>query len=282
VSAALALFASLLWGSADFVGGSLSRRLRTVQVLVVSQALAAAVIVGFVLVTRSGSAPGDWLGWSLAAGVTWALGMAALYTALARGTMGVVAPIASCGMALPVVLGLLGGERPSVPQLAGVAVAVLGVAGSAGPDLRRGRTPQRRAVLLALVAAALFGVEIFCVAEGSASSVPMTLLGMRLASVACVATVLVVRPQDRGPVGGRDLLTLLALGCLDLAATAAYAIAATAGMVSLVAVLASLYPAVTVLLARQVHAERLSGVQRGGVAAVLAGAALIGLGGAVA
>jgi drug/metabolite transporter (DMT)-like permease len=282
MSAALALFASLLWGSADFVGGSLSRRLRTLQVLVVSQALAAAVIVGFVLVTRSRSAPGAWLGWSLAAGVTWALGMAALYTALARGTMGVVAPIASCGMALPVILALLGGERPSVAQLAGVAVAVLGVAGSAGPDLRRGRTPQRRAVLLALLAAALFGVEIFCVAEGSASSVPMTLLGMRLAAVASVATVLVVRPRERGPVGGRDLLVLLALGCLDLAATAAYAIAASAGMVSLVAVLASLYPAVTVLLARQVHAERLSGVQRGGVAAVLTGAALIGLGGAVA
>jgi len=282
MSAALALLASLLWGSADFVGGSLSRRLRTEQVLFVSQALAAAVIVGYVLVTSSGSAPGRWLGWSLAAGVTWALGMAALYTALARGTMGVVAPIASCGMALPVVLALLGGERPSAAQLAGVAVAVLGVAGSAGPDLRRGRTPQRRAVLLALLAAALFGVEIFCVAEGSASSVPMTLLGMRLSAVACVATVLVVRRQGHGPVRGSDLPTLLTLGCLDLAATAAYAIAASAGMVSLVAVLASLYPAVTVLLARQVHAERLSGVQRGGVAAVLAGAALIGLGGAVA
>jgi drug/metabolite transporter (DMT)-like permease len=282
MSAALALFASLLWGSADFVGGSLSRRLRTVQVLVVSQALAAAVIVGYVLATGPGTAHGHWLGWSVAAGVTWALGMAALYTALARGTMGVVAPIASCGMALPVVLALLGGERPSAPQLAGVVVAVLGVAGSAGPDLRRGRTPQRHAVLLALTAAALFGVEIFCVAEGGAASVPMTLLGMRLTAVACVGSVLVVRPRERGRVGGRDLLTLLALGSLDLAATAAYAVAASAGMVSLVAVLASLYPAVTVLLARQVYAERLSGVQRGGVAAVLAGAALIGLGGAVA
>jgi drug/metabolite transporter (DMT)-like permease len=280
MSAVLALLASLLWGSADFVGGSLSRRLRTVQVLVVSQALAAAVVLGVVLVSRTAVAPGGWIAWSLAAGVTWALAMAALYTALARGTMGVVAPIASCGMALPVVLALLGGERPTGPQLAGVLVAVVGVMGSAGPDLRRSGTPQRRAVLLALLAAALFGVEIFCVAEGSASSVPMTLLGMRLAAVACVASVLLVRPQERGPVGRGDLLVLLGLGCLDLAATAAYAVAARAGMVSLVAVLASLYPAVTALLARQIHAERLSGVQRGGVAAVLTGAALIGLGGA--
>ena len=279
MSAALALLASLLWGGADFVGGSLSRRLRTVQVLVVSQALAAVVLVGFVAVSGTAERSGGWFWWSLAAGATWALGMGALYTALARGTMGVVAPIASCGMALPVVLGMLGGERPTPLQLGGVAVAVLGVAGSAGPDLRRGAAPQRRAVLLALTAAALFGIEIFCVARGSVSSVAMTLVGMRLTAVACVAVVLVARPQQRGPVRPADLVPLLALGCLDLAATAAYALAASAGMVSLVAVLASLYPAVTVVLARQLLAERLSGVQRGGVAAVLAGAALIGLAG---
>jgi drug/metabolite transporter (DMT)-like permease len=280
MSAVLALAASLLWGSADFVGGSLSRRVRTVQVLLVSQALAAVVLLGFVAGTGSADPLGPWLAWSVAAGVTWALGMGALYTALARGTMGVVAPLASCGMALPVVLALLGGERPAPVQLAGVTVAVLGVVGSAGPDLRRSGTPQRRAVVLALTAALLFGVEIYCVARGSASSVPMTLVGMRLAAVACVAGVVLARPRQRGPVAAGDLLTLLALGCLDLAATAAYALAASAGMVSLVAVLASLYPAVTVLLARQLHAERLTGVQRGGVAAVLTGAALIGLGGA--
>jgi drug/metabolite transporter (DMT)-like permease len=282
MSAALAVFASLLWGSADFVGGSLSRRLRTVQVLAVSQALATVVLVGFVAVSGTARGPGSWLGWSLAAGVTWAAGMGALYSALARGTMGVVAPIASCGMALPVVLALAGGERPAPLQLGGVVVAVLGVVGSAGPDLRHGRTPQRRAVLLALTAAVLFGVEIFCVARGSASSVAMTLVGMRLTAVACVGGALLARPRERGRVRPADLVTLLVLGCLDLAATAAYALAASAGMVSLVAVLASLYPAVTVLLARRLHAERLTGVQRGGVAAVLAGAALIGLAGGTA
>jgi drug/metabolite transporter (DMT)-like permease len=208
--------------------------------------------------------------------------MGCLYSALARGTMGVVAPIASCGMALPVVLGLLAGERPAALQLGGVAVAVLGVVGSAGPDLRRTGTPQRRAVLLALAAAALFGVEIFCVARGSTSSVSMTLVGMRLSAVACLSAALLARPADRGPFSRGDLPPLLALGCLDLAATAAYALAASAGLVSLVAVLASLYPAVTALLARRLLSERLSGVQRGGVAAVLAGAALIGLAGGTA
>jgi drug/metabolite transporter (DMT)-like permease len=282
VSAALALLASLLWGTSDFVRGSLSRRLRTVQVLATSQALAAVVLVGFVVVSGAWQSPGSWLGWSLASGVTWVLGMGCLYSALARGTMGVVAPIASCGMALPVVLGLLAGERPTALQLGGVAVAVLGVMGSAGPDLRRTGTPQRRAVLLALAAAALFGVEIFSVARGSTSSVAMTLIGMRLSAVACLGALLLARPAERGPVSRGDLAPLLALGCLDLAATAAYALAASAGLVSLVAVLASLYPAVTALLARRLLSERLSGVQRGGVAAVLAGAALIGLAGGTA
>ena len=285
MTATLALVASALWGGADFLGGSVSRRLRPVQVLAVSQALAAVVLVVFVAATGTGDAlagAGSWVGWSVAAGLTWAGAMAALYTALASGTMGVVAPIASCGMVLPVVLALVGGERPGLVQLVGVGVAVLGVVGSAGPDLRGSGAAQRRSVLLALVAAVLFGVEIFALAEGSTASVSGTLLGMRLSAAACVVVVLVGRPGDRRGLAVRDLPALLALGTLDLAATASYAVAAEAGLVSLVAVLASLYPAVTVLLARQFHAERLLGVQRLGVISVLVGAALIGLGGATA
>ncbi len=278
MTAALALAASVLWGGADFLGGSVSRRLSPVLVLAASQGLATVVLLVFVLGSGTSSGPGDWLWWSIAAGVTWAGGMGALYTALATGTMGVVAPIASCGMVVPVVLALAAGERPGPVQLLGVGVAVVGVLGSAGPDLRSG-AGRRSAVLLALVAALLFGIEIFCVARGSASSVPMTLVGMRLSAVLCVSVVLGARAGDRTALRGGDIAPLLVLGTLDLAATAAYAVAATTGLVSLVAVLASLYPAVTVLLARQVHGERLLGVQQIGVVAALAGAVLIGAGG---
>ena len=279
MSATLALVASLLWGASDFLGGTVSRRLRAVQVLAVSQVLATAVLV--VVVTASGAAdgsPAGWAGWSVLAGVTWAVAMAALYSALARGTMGVVAPIAACGLVLPVVLGIAGGERPGGLQVVGVVVAVAGVVGSAGPDLRGRSSTGGRAVLLALVAAVLFGVEIYAVARGSASSVPMTLLGMRLSAVVLVVAAAVARRDRGGPVTARDLPPLLALGVLDLAATAAYALAARSGMVSVVAVLASLYPAVTVLLARRFHGERLSAPQRAGVVAVLAGAVLTSLG----
>ncbi|WP_432504097.1 EamA family transporter [Kineococcus arenarius] len=280
MSVALALFASALWGTSDFLGGTVSRRLRAVQVLAVSQVLSCAVLLSVLGSGVGGGSAGPasaWLGWSLLAGLTWAGAMAALYTALARGTMGVVAPIAAGGTVLPVLLGLAAGERPAPLQLVGVAVAFAGVVLSAGPDLRGGSRRQGAAVALALLAAVLFGVEIWALARGSAASVPATLLGMRVTSAALVVVAALSR-RGAERVGPRDLPPLLALGLLDLAATAAYAVASRGALVSVVAVLASLYPAVTVVLARQVHGERLRPVQATGVVAVLAGAVVTALG----
>jgi uncharacterized membrane protein len=281
----LALLASGLWGTSDFLGGSLSRRMRTLHVLSGSQAVAAVLVVAATAVVGVGETGGSWPAWSVAAGLSWGLGMAAFYTALAIGTMGVVAPIASAGAVVPVAMGLFEGERPGGLAVVGVAAALLGVAAAAGPDASDGRR-RRPAVWLAVLTAALFGFEICCLAQGSRSSVPMTLIGMRLSALAC--TGLVLAPKRRGgrhrarvPLPGRrDVLVLLALGALDSAATAAYALAARGGLVSLVGVLASLYPAVTVVLARRVHAERLTRVQWAGVMGVLAGAACIGCSGA--
>ena len=279
MSAALALVASALWGGSDFLGGSVSRRLRAVQVLAVSQVLSALVLLLVLGVSGQVGTTGDrtWIAWSVLAGVTWAAAMGALYTALARGTMGVVAPIASCGMLVPVVVAVAGGERPGPLQLLGAALAVLGVVGAAGPDLTSSRG-QGRATGLALLAALLFGVEIYALARASEVSVGGSLLGMRLSSVVLVVAVALARRRAAAPVRPRDLPPLLALGVLDLAATAAYALASRSGLVSVVAVLASLYPAVTLLLARRFHGERLSGVQSAGVAVVLVGAVLCALG----
>jgi drug/metabolite transporter (DMT)-like permease len=279
VSAALALVASALWGGSDFLGGSISRRLRAVQVLAVSQVLSALVLLLVLGVSGRVTFGADhaWLAWSLLAGVTWAAAMGALYTALARGTMGVVAPIASCGMLVPVVVSVVGGERPGPLQLLGAALAVLGVIGAAGPDLTSSRG-QGRATGLALLAALLFGVEIYALARGSEVSVGGSLLGMRLSAVVLVVAVALAHRRASSPVRRRDLPPLLALGVLDLGATAAYALASSSGLVSVVAVLASLYPAVTLLLARRFHGERLSGVQSAGVVVVLVGAVFCALG----
>jgi drug/metabolite transporter (DMT)-like permease len=280
VSAGLALLASVLWGSSDFLGGSVSRRLRAVQVLAVSQVLSALVLLTFLLVTgqlaRVGA--GTWLGWSVLAGVTWAGAMGALYTALARGTMGVVAPIASCGMLVPVAAAVLTGERPGVVALAGAGLALVGVVGTAGPELSGGRGTPVSAVGLAALAALLFGVEVYALARASETSVAGALLGMRLSSLVVVVVAAAAVARSAPAVQGRDLPLLLALGVLDLAATAAFALASASGLVSVVSVLASLYPAVTILLARQVHGERLSRVQTASVGLVLLGAVLCALG----
>lgn len=279
MSAVLALLASVLWGTSDFLGGSVSRRLRAVQVLAVSQVLSALVLLVVLVATGEVSAPdGDWIGWSVLAGVTWAAAMGALYTALAIGTMGVVAPIASCGMLVPFVISVAGGERPGTLQLLGAALAILGVIATAGPDFTGARTGQGRATALALLAAVLFGVEIYALARGSEVSVPGSLLGMRLSSVVIVVAVALAKRRQSPPVVRGDLPPLLGLGVLDLAATAAYAVASSSGLVSVVAVLASLYPAVTLLLARRFHGERLSAVQSAGVVVVLVGAAFCALG----
>lgn len=282
----LALLASGLWGTSDFVGGTLSRRIRTLHVLCGSQAVSAVLALALLglpwLAAGPGSVAGDAVGWSLAAGITWALAMAAFYSALALGTMGVVAPIAAAGAVIPVAGGLVSGERPGLLALAGVGVVLAGIVGAAGPELDAGATAgRRRAVGLAVAAAALFGVEILCLARGSAASVGTTLVGMRLSALAC--TLLALAPLRRPgrhrrraqrPAPG-ELGFLAALGVLDAGATLAYALASRAGFVSLVAVLASTYPAVTVLLARRVHGERLRPVQAAGVVAVLAGSAVI-------
>ena len=280
----LALLAGGLWGTSDFVGGTLSRRLRTIHVLVGSQAVSAVLASALLVLPGSGSFTQAALWWSVAAGVTWALAMGAFYTALAVGTMGVVAPIAAAGAALPVLAGLVSGERPGPVALSGAVTALAGVVAAAGPELGRDAPGgRRRAVGLAVIAALLFGIEISCLAHGSADSVTTTLVGMRLSALACTALALTPtrrpgrhRLPDPRP-SGRDLPGLLALGALDVGATLAYALAARAGLVSLVAVLASCYPAVTVLLAHRLHGERLRPVQIGGIAAVLVGAALIAL-----
>ncbi len=313
----LALLASGLWGTSDFIGGSLSRRLRTLHVLAGSQAVATVLVLGATVVLGVGDVTGRWAAWSVAAGVSWGLGMAAFYTALAVGTMGVVAPIASVGAVVPVAVGLIQGERPGWPAVTGAVAAVLGVALAAGPDGGGAGSRRRAAVWLAVLTAALFGVEICSLAEGSRASVILTLLGMRVSALACTGLALARLPRlagrrrptrhrwhgrhcarhrapgylrgggyggrHRAPLprpSGRDMAAVLALGVLDAGATAAYAVATRGGLVSLVAVLASLYPAVTILLARRVHAERLTRAQWGGVVAVLGGAGVIACSGA--
>jgi drug/metabolite transporter (DMT)-like permease len=278
VSVVLALLSSLLWGSADFLGGTAARRLPAAVVVGVSQAIALVLLVPIALLV--GSRP-DSLASGAAAGVVGVFALGAFYRALAGGTMGVVAPIAALGALLPVTVGLARGEVPSGLQVAGIAVAIAGVVLASGPELSGGASP--RPLLLAAGAAVGFGLVAVLLADGSkgpAGGVVVALLVMRLASVGLMAA-LFLGARLRGFRAGvvrRDLGLLAAIGLGDVAANAAYALASRGALLSVVSVLASLYPVITVLLARQLHAERLRPVQVAGVLGTLGGVALLAVG----
>lgn len=270
----LALTSSLLWGAGDFLGGTLSRRLPAVAVVGVSQVLA---LVVFALVAwgvgevDAGMPAAGWA-WSAAAGVAGLVALVAFYAALASGTMGVVAPLAALGVVVPLAVGLLGGEQPSPVQMAGAGLGVLGGVLASGPELAGGAS--RRPVLLALLAGAGFGLVLVFLAKGSEDSPLLTLVGMRTTSVGLLLLV-AVAVRSLGGVQRRDLPLLATIGVLDGGANLTYAIATTIGLLSLVSVLASLYPAVTVVLARLLHHERMTRVQDAGVLVAVLGVALV-------
>lgn len=291
MSPALALLASVLWGVCDTLGGSLSRRLTTIAVLAVSQSVAAVGLLAYVLLVSGPrlTQPAD-LYPAIAAGICWMLGLAAFYRALALGTMGVVAPVASAGAVVPVAIGVAAGERPSVLQAVGVAVAIIGVVLCGGPSRNGDGHPRHlRDLQLAVVAAVCFGAELVLLDRTSASTdALLSLVPVRLTAWSLVMAVMAVQrlrharrraaaaPVPASETGARvPVLALVALGVLDLLAMAAYVVAGRSGALSVVAVLASLSPAVTVLLARWVHRERLQHVQQWGVLASVGGAALM-------
>jgi drug/metabolite transporter (DMT)-like permease len=278
VSVFLALLSSLLWGGSDFLGGTATRRIPSAVVVGVSQAFALVALVPFALVL--GSQP-DHLLSGVLAGLAGVVGLALFYAALAGGTMGVVAPIASMGALLPVTVGLARGEVPSGLQIAGIAVAILGVVLASGPELSGGASS--RPLLLALGAAVGFGLVAVLLSEGSkgpSGAVVVTLLVMRTTSVGVLVLAFVVA-RTRGfalGVGRVDLPLLLAVGIGDVGANACFAVASREGLLSVVSVLGSLYPVVTVLLARQLQAERLRRIQVIGTIATLGGVALLAAG----
>jgi drug/metabolite transporter (DMT)-like permease len=214
--------------------------------------------------------------------VTGTCGIVAFYRALATGTMGVIAPIAALGVVVPVAVGLSQGDQPSVLQGVGIVVAVTGVVLASGPELRSAEQARRAAalpLLLAAVAAVGFGLVFVALDHGAKTSTVMTLVVMRSASILLLLGFVAVNRSTQLRIARTDLPVLVAIGVLDVGANGTFAYATRHGLLSVVSVLSSLYPAITVLLARSVHAERLRGIQIAGVVGALAGVCLIASGG---
>lgn len=288
LTALFALATSLMWGLADFGGGLLTRRIPALTVVVASQCVAVAVLGVVVVATGGWTAWGPQLWFAVGAGLVGPVAMLAFYKALALGPMGVVSPLGSLGVVVPVGVGLLLGERPGLAQFAGIAVAVVGIVLAGGPELR-GAPVQRRAVLLTLIAAFGFGAVMALIAEASTSvtGLFLALFVQRVTNVLAGGTALYVSVRRGGaalPEGtGMSVIwaTLPALafvGLADVAANGTYAMAARSGPVTVAAVLASLYPVVTALAARGVLKERLRGVQAAGAGLALVGTVLLATG----
>jgi drug/metabolite transporter (DMT)-like permease len=271
----LALTASLSWGLGDFLAGLRTRRLPVVTVLVVSQAAGLITIALVVALRGAGPPDGRYLLFGSLAGVAGAVGLAALYRGLAVGPMSIVAPISGTAAVVPVVAGLVTGERPSAAQAAGIGLAVAGVVlASRTRAVEGGHAGRAEGVGLALVAALAFGLLLVALGEASEGDPYWGTLAMRGTSFALlVLTALVLRPSFA--LRERDLPVLLLIGVLDTAGNALFAVATTKSMLALAAVLAQLYPVVTVLLARLVLGERISRGQGIGVVSAFAGVALI-------
>ena len=209
------------------------------------------------------------------AGIGGGAGLAAFYRALALGTMSVVSPLVACGAVVPFAIAIATGERPSVLALCG-ALAALGGAVLASVEERRAESPDRaRAVLLALAAAVALGLFVYFLGLGSREGDALsTLLGARVGSLSfLVVAALTLRAPLR--IARASVAAVAAVGLADVTANALFAFASRHGLLSLVAVLGSLYPIVTVLLAHIVLGERLTRPQQIGIAVALTGVAAI-------
>ncbi|HEX3900500.1 MAG TPA: DMT family transporter [Mycobacteriales bacterium] len=272
----LALASSALWGTSDFYGGTLTRRRPAVTVAAVSELIGLTCVLIAAIATGAVTSSHGYLVWGLLGAVAGTAGVVAFYEALATGTMGIVAPIAATGVVVPVVVGFIQGDRPSGWQIAGIVVAVIGIIFASGPELQRegDRSGAARPLWLAGIAAVAFGVVFVAIGHGAEHSTLMTLVVMRAVAVAFMVGIALATSTSLR-VDRTDAPMLLTVGVFDVGANATFAYASRHGLLSVISVLGSLYPAMTVVLARAVHSERLAKVQLFGVVGALAGVVLI-------
>jgi drug/metabolite transporter (DMT)-like permease len=268
----LALGASLAWGVADFAGPLVARALGSIRVLFWAQIgglVAIAVAVGI-----RGELPHDRLVLlAVPAALAGTLGLWAYYRGIAAGAISVVAPIAGASAVIPVVFGFTTGDSPSATQIAGIACALVGVV-FASLEPQEGTRRVAAGVGLALLAAIGFGCYFPPMHVAGRADFWWASLIFRATALIVISTVVVAqRPSLR--VRGRELAIVLAVGVGDTLGNVLFAASSGHGLVSLTAVLASLYPIVTVLLAATVLSERTAPAQKTGIALTLAGVVLI-------
>jgi uncharacterized membrane protein len=278
----LAILSAAAYGAADFLGGMAARRATTVAAVIVSQA-AGLLLLGLVLPLLPDAVvqPRD-IAWGAVAGLTGGGGVALLYRALAIGPMSIVAPLtAVCAAAVPVTAGLAFGERLTILTAFGIALAAVAIvlvgqerpAQASASDVVR-TTISVRGVQMALAAGIAVGLFFVSLERTSAESGLWPLVPARALSIGLFA-ILALSTRQPVLVPAAVMSTAIGGGALDMLANALYLIAVQQGQLSVVATLASLYPASTVILARVVLNERWSGLQAAGILAAVIASVMI-------
>ena len=268
----LALLSAALWGSSDFEGGRISKRYPAISVLGATQLIS--LVFGFALTIAVGETQVTvkifFAG--AAAGLLGYIGLICLYAGLSTGRMGVVSPISSLSVLIPMTVALIGGETMSTLTAIGCALAIVGGFLTSGPEFSQG--VSLKPLLLAGGAALGFGSALTFMAIGAAEAPILTMVCMRIAT-AFVTIAIAIRKKGFGGLGRKNLPSLIFVGIADFAANAALGLAVNIGPVAISMVLGALYPVFTVLLAFFILHERLHKAQYiGGIAAVI-GVALI-------
>jgi drug/metabolite transporter (DMT)-like permease len=297
----LALGAALLYGSADFLGGSATRRAHVLSVLLVSGP--AGLVLATLAALLAGSPPrAAGVAWGACAGLAGGVGFIFFYAGLAAGPMSVVAPVSALmSTVLPVGVALAEGERPGARVYVGALICVVAIVlvstggGGAAPEsptagvgqdgpggLPVRRTSARhgtaiRGIGYGVAAGAAFGTFFLFIRNGGVSGALWPVVVARLSGTLvflAAAAAIRIRPVSwRGDQ--RVFVAALGAGVLDASANICYVLATRAGLFGLAVVLTSLYPGITVLLARIVFGERMRWARRAGLALAAAGVLLV-------
>jgi drug/metabolite transporter (DMT)-like permease len=272
----LALSASLMWGFADYLGGLQTRARQVLAVVVISQAAGFVVIASVVAVRGVGWPGADAMFPAAVSGLMGAVAVVFFYLALSYGPVSIVAPVLASSACIPVVYGLARGERPSALQLAGLVATLTGVILVSWTD-GEGHARGRRGIAFGVVAAALLGTVLVIFSKASEDDAYWAPLVLRTFSMGAIVTVVLVRRVNIR-VDRRALAVIALAGTLDVLANLAYSVSSTMQLLSITVVLASLFPVVTVALARLHLGERVTRVQEGGAVLTMAGVLAVAAG----
>jgi drug/metabolite transporter (DMT)-like permease len=281
----LALVAATLYGTADFLGGAASRRAHPLAVLAITAPAGAVVMLAAAVATRANITSLGWVhaGWAATGGAAGALGLIAFYRGFAAAPMSVVAPVtALIATVLPVGVALSQGERPNAGVACGAVICIAAVIliSAERPSTSRPRLSERlRALEYAVPAGVAFGLFFLFLRNGGTTAVVWPVTVARVAgtavALACCGVLRVGPLSWRGQRG--TFGTALVSGAIDAGANVCYVLATQAGLFGLAVVVTSLYPGITVLLARYVFGERMRWVQRAGLILAGVGVALVTL-----